>query len=169
MANPDTTTVIIEWRGPFNLEELKTVEEGNGLYLLTGKLIDKRAKTNDLLYCGITEKKFCKRVNYGHNAVKKINPNSLAIWIGCLKYPKECVRQHLEDAEGAFISFWDTKLNDKKKRYQPDYAVCIVSRWCKKNGVAYKRWPAELGFIKMLDDVLWWDLEEWRIGNLRKV
>ena len=82
-------------------------------------------------------------------------------------YPQDSVRKHLEDAEAAFVSFWDIKLNEKKKKYYPDSAVCIVSRWCKLAGTAYKRFPVALHFIKVLDDVLWWDTEDWRKVNIR--
>lgn len=166
MTPLDTTTVIIEWLGPFTMEELKKRPEGNGLYLLTGIPQKSRAKSDKLLYCGITEKLFCERIRPGHHAVKQIKPETLRVWIGCLVYPTECVRQHLEDAEGAFVSFWDVMLNARKKKFYPAKAICIVARWCKKDGKAYKRWSASLAFIKALDDVLWWDTEDWRVGNL---
>ncbi|GAB3825795.1 hypothetical protein GCM10028821_07170 [Hymenobacter jeollabukensis] len=167
MDRKPTTTIIIEWEGPYSLEELKRVEKGNGLYLLTGREDGKRGREDELQYCGITEKQFCERVKHSHHKVKLIRKDSLQIWIGCLIYPHECVRQHLEDAERAFVSFWDIQMNDKKKRYYPDSPICIVTRWFRPNGEPYQRFPASLQFIKQLDDVLWWDTDDWRVGNLR--
>lgn len=172
MDKQDVTTVIIEWKGPFLLDELKGREEGNGIYLLTGsKVAPSSRKRNpiaedELQYCGITEQQFCKRVKASHEKVKLIDQASLRVWIGCLMYPKEQIRQHLETAEAAFVSFWDIKMNDKKKRYYPKTSVCIVSRWHKPSGNPYKKFPADIKFIKLLNDVLWWDTEEWRVGDL---
>lgn len=86
-------------------------------------------------------------------------------------YPQEQeqMRRHLEDAEAALVSFWDVKMNERKKAYFPPFSICIVSRWCNKKGKAYKRFPADLHYIKNLEDVIWWDRKEWRVGDLKIV
>lgn len=152
-------TLIIEWKGPYSLEEVNAVPAwGDGLYLATGKL--KQKQYEEIQYCGITEGSFSGRLNK-HHKVHEINRNQ-KFWLGNVVYPEKASRHFLETAESLIIYFWQPTLNERKKIYPPK-PVTLMSRWFKKDGsVRVRQHP----LCKDLDDVLSWDGEYWRAGNL---
>lgn len=156
------TTVIVSWSGPYLLDEVKKSDRGDGLYLLVGRR--QRERTSQILYCGITQKKFHERVNEHHHKISEIRPESLRIWLGEIAYPATYERALLEKAESCFVSFWQTPLNTRKRVYYPSSAVCFISQWRTRVGRARRNRPTLLGD---LPDVLWWDQERCRIGRLR--
>lgn len=155
------TTIIVRWEGPHTLQDVSESRLGRGLYFLTGR---RRYEREDKLqYFGITKNSFRGRINHRHHAVQKIQRN-LRVWLGHLEYPDEFDREYLEIAEGAMIYFWEPELINVKKRYRPPEPVCLVARWCKPNGEPRLK---RLSIYADLPDVLWWDGEAWRVGNLR--
>ncbi len=153
------TTVIVEWRGPFNLSEVECNPEwGNGLYLATGKLKYEREST--IQYCGITEGSFSSRLK-SHHRIHEINKEQ-EFWVGEIKYPTEASRYFLEMAESIVIYFWQPALNNRKKLYVPK-PITLVNKWFKKDGSPRRR---QHTLCKYLDDVISWDGELWRSGNL---
>ncbi|EPT7430025.1 hypothetical protein ACVSEE_003569, partial [Vibrio cholerae] len=154
------TTVIVDWRGPFSYEEIESNPDWeNGLYLATGKLKYEREAT--IQYCGITEGTFIGRLK-NHHKVHEINRDK-EFWIGEVKYPDEVSRYFLEMAESIIIYFWQPELNERKKLSLPK-PITLINRWYKKDySPRYRQHP----MCKYLDDVLSWDGELWRSGNLQ--
>jgi hypothetical protein len=153
-------TIVIGWRGPFTSEEVRSSDLGNGLYLLDGR---RRYERRDYIqYFGITEGSYHERLNRRHHKMGQITRNR-TVWLGQIEYPGRFTRKHLELAEGCLIYFWGLGLNEKKL-VTPSDPVCLISRWLKPDGGARKN---RLAIYRELPDVIWWDGEYWRTGNLR--
>lgn len=153
------TTVIVAWQGPFSLDEvLQNKQRATGLYLITGK--QKHERSADIQYCGITEGTFYRRLKDHHKASQVTREQEF--WLAQVEYPNEPSRHFLEKAEAIIIYFWKPSLNEKKKIFPPT-PVTLINKWYKKDGSArYRQHP----MMKYLDDVLCWDGELWRTGNL---
>jgi hypothetical protein len=156
------TTVVVRWTGPFSFDEVCASEKRNGLYLLTGK--QKYERREEIQYCGITEGRFCDRINAKHHKLDQIRSDTLAVWFGTVIYPRRSQRRHLEIAEHCIVSFWDMPLNEKKKYYPRRYPVCFISQWHTRTDQPRTNRPA---ILKGFPDVMWWDLDRWRSGRLR--
>jgi hypothetical protein len=157
----EMTSVIIKWTVGNSYEQVCESEEGNGIYLFTGKT--KGQRDDRIQYCGITEKKFCDRINEKHHKLSLIREDTLSIWLGEILYPNKFKRVLLENAESLFVSYWQPPLNDRKKTYFPREPICFISQWFKQDGEPYFRRPT---LIANLPDILWWDTERWRTGKL---
>jgi hypothetical protein len=70
----------------------------------------------------------------------------------------------LELAEHCLVSFWQPTLNNRKTIYYPRDPICFISQWFKKDEQPYLRRPS---ILIDLPDLLWWDKERWRTGNLK--
>ncbi|MBV9469844.1 MAG: hypothetical protein JO316_20295 [Abitibacteriaceae bacterium] len=152
-------TIIIRWHGPHSLEQIKTSDRWNGLYMLAGRR--KYQREEQMQYCGITEGYFCDRLNSRHHKMKQIK-HELSIWLGEVAYPTKFNRSHLELAEQCIIYFWQLKLNERKI-IKPPQSVCVVSHWFTRSGNTRLN---RLAIYKDLPDVLSWDEKRWRTGNL---
>ncbi|MFW1747849.1 hypothetical protein ACG9XW_16810 [Acinetobacter guillouiae] len=152
-------TIILNWKGPFTLDEvLANKQRSNGLYIITGKR--KNERFLDIQYCGITEGSF-------HNRIKKHQKVPLVtrereFWLANVEYPIKVTRTFLEKAESIIIYFWQPNLNTRKKVYPPT-PITLINKWYKKDGGPRLR---QHKIMKNLDDVLCWDGEFWRTGNL---
>lgn len=154
------TTVIVEWRGPYSYAEIEENPDwGNGLYLATGKLKYEREAT--IQYCGITEGSFIGRFK-NHHKVHDIN-RAQKFWIGSVKYPSKVTRYFLEMAESIIIYFWQPTLNERKKISIPT-STTLINKWFKKDSSPRR---IQHPMCKHLDDVISWDGELWRSGNLQ--
>ena len=155
----NNVTLIIEWQGPYTLEELKEDSDwGDGLYIATGKL--KNKQTEEIQYCGITEGGFFYRLS-NHHKINEITRNQ-RFWIGDIVYPKRPSRDHMELAESIIIYFWQPTLNERKK-VSPPKPITIIGHWLKSDGSPrFRQHP----LCKDFDDVLSWDGKLWRTGNL---
>lgn len=152
-------TIILHWKGPYSPEELSDMPDAKcGAYLATGKIKYKQA--DEIQYCGITEGRFWTRIR-NHHKVHEINRNQM-FWIAKVAYPQKITRSLLELAESIIIYFWQPTLNERKKINQPK-PVTLVNHWFKKDGQPRFR---QNSLCKNLDDVLSWDGELWRTGNL---
>ena len=155
----DHVTIIIEWQGPYNLEEIKEDSDwGDGLYIATGIL--KNKQTEEIQYCGLTEGGFYGRLS-SHHKIISITRNQ-QFWIGEVVYLKKPTRFHMEMAESIIIYFWQPTLNERKTAYPPK-PVTLISYWLKPDGSPRLR---QHKLCKDLDDVLSWDGKYWRTGNL---
>ena len=154
------TTMIVNWRGLFSFDEIEENPDWrNGLYLATGKLKSRREST--IQYCGITEGSFIARLKK-HHKVHVINREQ-KFWIGAIDYPNEAGRLHLEMAESIIVYFWQSELNERKK-ISMSGAICLINRWFKKdNSPRIRQHP----MCKDLSDVISWDGELWRTGNIQ--
>lgn len=155
------TTIIINWLGPFSYEEvLGLSEQGNGLYLATGKL-KKKKQESTIQYCGITEGKFSSRFKR-HHKIWEINREQ-RFWLGNIITPHNSTRYYLEIAETLIIYFWQPSLNTRKK-ISPPKPTTVINHWFKKDGTPriYQQ-----KIYRDLDDVLSWDGTYWRTGNLK--
>ncbi len=156
------TTVIIKWTGGYSYEQVCNSDKSKGFYLLTGKI--KYGRQNQILYCGITEKTFCSRINDKHHILPNIRSDTLLIWLGEIVYPAKFERNLLELSEHCFVSFWKPELNDRKKIHYPHSSICFISQWFNTNEQPLLRRPS---ILRYLPDVLWWDEERWRAGKLK--
>ncbi|GKW01747.1 hypothetical protein ACS91J_13150 [Pectobacterium carotovorum] len=154
------TTVIIDWRGPYlHSEIIDNPEWGNGLYLVTGKQPYEREAT--IQYCGITEGSYVRRFNSKHKAFDVTKEQEF--WLGAVTYPDNASRHFLEIAESIIIYFWQPALNERKKAYPPT-PITLMNKWFKKDGTPRMR---QHSMCKDLSDVISWDGELWRSGNLQ--
>ena len=152
-------TIKIHWRGPYSYQEVEMLNDGNGLYLFAGKKKYQREESF-IQYCGITEGLYRNRFK-NHHKLFEIN-RELEIWLGDINYPTEHSRMHLETAESIIVYFWQPTLNDRK-RFNPPYPTTIISHWFKKDGQPRFN---QKRIYKYLSDVICWDGQYWRTGNL---
>lgn len=153
--------ITIRWEGPHTLDSVESSDLGNGLYFLSGRR--RYERTDQIQYFGITTRKYRNRIKHDHQALGQIREDTLGIWLGQLEYPRRVNADHLKLAEACLIYFWQPNLN-KIGKIRPSEPVCLVSRWTKTNRSVRRR----RDFIrKDLPDVLWWDNEYWRTGNLK--
>lgn len=159
------TTIIVNWRGSFSYEEIEENPSlsnlSNGLYLATGKLKYQRGNPT-IQYCGITERRFIDRFNDKNHKSHNINRDQ-EFWLGTIGYPDNYDRQHLEIAEGIIVYFWQPSLNERKKVSLPK-PTTLINKWFKKDGTSRLRQDP---ICKELFDVISWDGDLWRGGNLR--
>jgi hypothetical protein len=155
------TTVIVNWYGPYTYEEIEEKRDWkNGLYLATGKLKYKQ-RSATIQYCGITEGSFYRRFK-NHHKIYAIN-RELKFWIGTITYPDDASRYFLEMAESMIIFFWEPELNERKKLTLPT-SITLINKWFKKDrSPRFRQHP----MCNNLTDVLSWDGELWRTGNLK--
>jgi len=152
--------IKINWYGPYMQEQVDAIEDGNGLYLLTGKRKYQRDDPK-IQYFGITERPFRERLNNYHHKLSEIT-KELEIWLGYIEYPTEYSRAHLEMAETILVYFWQPELNERKKINIPS-PITIVSHWFKPDGNARIN---QRSIYRDLPDVISWDGYHWRTGNL---
>ena len=151
-------SIVINWHGPVAPEEVDDYHEG-GLYVITGY---KRYERNDQIqYIGITERNFSSRLDR-HHKINKVTRDR-RIWVGQIVYPTEPSRTKLERAEGMLIYALQPDLNERKKVTLPRPAV-VVSHWFNAKGVPRLN---RQGIFSDFPDVISWDSEHWRLGNLR--
>jgi hypothetical protein len=84
------------------------------------------------------------------------------IWLGKLQYPVNFDRSDLETAEKIIIYFWYPRLNDRKK-VSPPTKTTLLNFWFKKDHTPRIN---QLEIYRNLFDVISWDEENWRTGNL---
>ncbi|NIC06554.1 hypothetical protein [Billgrantia bachuensis] len=154
----DNLTIRLHWRGPYLLEEVCRSDIGNGLYLLTGKR--KYERNEQIQYCGITESLYKNRFKQ-HHKIFEIT-RDLGVWLGEVVYPQEH-SYSLEIAESIIVYFWQPNLNERKRIYPPR-PTALLSHWFKNDGAPRYN---QLSIYADLHDVLCWDGELWRSGNLR--
>lgn len=155
----DHNTIIIKWQGPYNYSEIEALKDkGNGLYLASGKVKYQR-EDSFIQYCGITEGSFFNRLKK-HHKIWEINREQ-EFWLGELLVPN-ATRHFLEMAEKLIIYFWQPNLNNRKKVLLPK-STTVINYWFKKDGSPRKN---QMNIYRELPDVLSWDGEHWRTGNL---
>lgn len=152
-------TYIVKWYGPFADEEVEQINFSNGLYLITGFQKGKRIK--DIQYCGITEVVLAKRLARHHK--KELVTREREYWLGQVVTDMLPMRQDLELIESLIIYFWQPQLNEQKRKNAPAQTV-VINRWYDKAGNLRRRSQHQ---AQQLDDVIFWDGEDWHIGNLK--
>lgn len=153
-------TYVVNWHGPFTDEEVENFNDAFGLYLITGKL--KSQKIGDIQYCGITERNLCDRLKRHHK--KSLVSRDRQYWLGQIESSsRRLQRKDLELVESLVIYFWQVELNERKRKRAPERVV-IVNRWFNKDGILRMR-KTHIG--QHLNDVIFWDGEEWHLGNLK--
>ena len=124
-------TIVINWRGPFTIEEVQNLDDGDGIYLLTGR--KKYQRRDHIQYCGITAGLFRNRLSQKHHVLPEITRN-LNVWLGQIAYPSRFKRHHLELAEHCIIHFLWPPCN-KTKLYKFPLQAWIISQWFTRAGV----------------------------------
>jgi len=150
--------IVLNWYGPYTDETIESEKEfGNGLYLITGKQPYERE--DSIQYCGITENSFYTRFSNHHKKGKVVRNREY--WLSEVEYPK-ANKNTLETAEKIIIYFWQPSLNERKKISIPE-PTSVMNKWFTVDGkprINQKR------IYKDLSDVISWDGEYWRTGNL---
>jgi hypothetical protein len=155
-------TIILNWFGPYAFDEvLQDKESGNGIYLVTGKRPYER--TAKIQYCGITENSFAYRLKT-HHKIHEVTKDR-RFWLAQIEYPVEFNREILETAEKIIIYAWQYDLNEKKK-YTPPQPTTIINFWFKKD---YTPRFNQMEIYKDFTDVLSWNGDFWRTGNLKVI
>jgi len=158
MAKGNYQTIVIEWCGPV-AEEIVSEWGDGGLYMFTGR--QKFHRADQLQYIGITERYFKDRFAAHHKL--DLITRDRRCWLGKIIHPSRLSREWLERAEDILIYFADPALNKRKKVRVP-YPTAVISHWFNQHGEPrYNR----SGVFKNFPDVISWDGEKWREGNLR--
>jgi len=153
-------TIILNWYGPYSDENINDEKEfGSGIYIITGK--QKYEREAVIQYCGITERTFKQRLSEHHKKESILKDRKY--WLAEIIYPKKTNRSLLELAEKIIIYFWQPALNEKKIISQPD-PTTIINQWFNLSDEARVN---QLKIYKDLSDVISWDGEYWRTGNLK--
>jgi hypothetical protein len=153
-------TIILNWYGPYVGSSLGSEKDfGNGLYLITGKRPYERNQI--IQYCGITKNSFYSRF-LGHHKKEEVTRNRF-YWLAEIIYPKRTSRKLLEITETIIIYFWQPPLNERKKISLPE-PTTVINRWFTIKG---KTRVNQMQIYKDLSDVISWDGENWRTGNLK--
>ncbi len=154
--------VIVNWRGPFDAEGLRTLKEGNGVYMATGRF--RYGRKDDILYFGITKREFKKRLLEPHPTYE-IREETKQVWVGQLVFPVDFHRGHLGLVENLLIWFWQPLLNIKKK-LRPKHQICLINQWFWADGAQQRIQRPSV--IKDVPDVIWINDEMHRTGKLTK-
>jgi hypothetical protein len=153
-------TIILKWYGPYTDETLERDNEfGNGIYLITGKLRYEREAC--IQYCGITENAFHNRLNNRHHRRNEITRDR-EYWLSEIIYPISINRNLLDISEKIIVYFWQPPLNERKKISIPE-PTTIINHWFNAKGEPRIN---QRGIYRDLYDVISWDGEYWRTGNL---
>lgn len=156
------TTIIVEWTGPWEAEELcSDKSQCNGIYLAHGK--QKYQRDGVFQYCGITKGTFAQRFAK-HHKLQAVTRDA-KFWFGKVVYPELFDRRHLELAETILVYAYGLPLNERKKATRPK-PTTMINKWLKKDGTPrLRRLPLNSEFW----DVISWDGQDWRVGDLKIV
>lgn len=133
-----TLTAIIEWFGPYTIEEAKSASKfdyEDGLYLIIGKA--KYERSPHLQYIGIA-KNLGTRLNGVHHKIPEVTREQ-SIWLGEVVSPRtpgkkiKVTDRMLDLAEWAHAYFLQLPLNTKKKNAPPDRPILVYNRWWQKD------------------------------------
>jgi hypothetical protein len=154
----NSTSIIIDWYGPYNLVQVKLSlkkDFADGLYMLIGKT--KHEELKKLQYIGIA-KDLSNRIKNNHYAIKETS-QELNIWLGEISSygvpgrKMKSINSGLDLAEWAHIFFLQPSLNEKKKSTPPDRPVTVLNRWWHKDYQTpfrkrpHKDWPDLIDYI----------------------
>jgi hypothetical protein len=149
---------IIEWYGPYTLEEAKFVSKsdyGDGLYMVIGKIKDE--DSSRLQYIGIA-KNINTRLNGQHHKIPNVIGDPY-IWLGEIVSPRTPGRKikvtdrMLDLAEWAHAYFLQLPLNTAKKKQPPDREIIVYNRWWQKDYITpyrkrpHNEWPDIIDFL----------------------
>jgi hypothetical protein len=148
---------LIHWRGPFTDAQLAEMDESGVLYLAVGRVECQRR--DEIQYCGITEQSICYRI-MRHSKLSQITSNR-QIWVGWIMSHRT-TRAVLEAAESLLVYLWQPSLNERKTVHPPK-PTTLISHWFKHDWKPYSQKP---DVFKDLFDVICWDGEYWRVGQL---
>ncbi|HGO5824190.1 TPA: hypothetical protein ACK3JW_001899 [Mannheimia haemolytica] len=159
---------LIHWFGPFRLDDILENNEWKwktGLYLGIGKLKGSR-KEREILYCGFCEQSYVSRFK-NHHKLPFITREQ-EIWLGQVvstPYPSNngAYKAYLKEPERLLTYFMQPALNDRNTILIPRVGT-VLNYWFKPNGQSRKR---RLSTTLNLPDIISWDGEKWRSGNLR--
>lgn len=152
---------VIKWRGPYSFEEVAQ-DYGCGIYAIAGLKYRERDSEPYIQYIGITKVSFSNRLK-NHHKLEKVTREQ-EFWLGELT-SDEYDKAELELVEHCLVKWWGPPLNDKKIISEPKEPIVVVSHWFNKNQEVRYKQPS---IVKNLHDVISWDGELWRTGNLSK-
>lgn len=155
-------TAIIDWYGPYSLEEAhqaSSSDYNDGLYAVIGKL--KYQRSPRMQYVGIAND-LCTRLNSYHDKILQVirdNASERGIWLGEVSSSRSPGRKvkitdrMLDLAEWAHVYFLQLPLNEKKRMSPPDMPIVVYNRWWQKDYETpflkrpHRGWPDLIDFV----------------------
>lgn len=151
-------SAIIDWYGPYSLEEAKSASKfdyDDGLYMVIGK--KKHQRASHIQYVGLAST-LGSRINGRHHKIPEVVREQF-IWLGEVTSPRTPGRKikvtdrMLDLAEWAHAYFLQLPLNTKKVKNPPDWPIVVYNRWWQKDYETqwgkrpHKQWPDLIDFI----------------------
>ncbi|MFG6159639.1 hypothetical protein ACGTNG_12605 [Halomonas sp. 1390] len=151
-------TAIIDWFGPYTLEEAKDVTKfdyDDGLYMIIGKQPDERDAS--LQYVGLASR-LHRRLRAPKHPLHKVTKER-EIWLGEVVSPRtpgkkiKVTDRMLDLAEWSHAYFLQLPLNTQKRKTSPDRAIVTYNRWWKPDyETPYRKrphrdWPDLIDFF----------------------
>ena len=150
---------VVHWHGPFTKEEVAGMDESGVVYLVTGRMGNERKSR--IKYFGITNQSICARFKRHHKLAQDIA--DLQVWIGWIMH-SPTNKPKLETVEKLMIYLWQPPLNERKTVGLPK-ATSLLCHWFDSHWKPLREKPNSL---KDVYDVMCWDGEYWRTGQLER-
>ena len=162
-------TYVIEWQGPFSLDEINEIKDkrnSGSLYLVSG-LQRYQHGQSVVQYIGISKRGAAIRFKDKEHKSELVS-RERQYWLGHIINVSEKNKDNRELAEYVLVYTCQPPLNEKKIVNRPSQPAIVINRWLNKAGVAYRKyrvWPVQ----KVVPDVILYDGEAiWTCESLFK-
>lgn len=160
-------TYVIEWQGPFSLDEINEIKDkknSGSLYLVSGL---QRYQRGDSVvqYIGISKRGAAIRFKDKEHKSELV-PRERQYWLGHITNAPEKKESNLRLVEHALLYTCKPPLNVQNVDRQPHFPVLVVNRWLNKSGDIYRQrriWPVQ----KDVPDIIMFDgTDAWTCDKL---
>lgn len=160
-------TYVIEWQGPFSLDEINEIKDkrnSGSLYLVSG-LQRYQHGQSVVQYIGISKRGAAIRFkDQGHKS--ELVSRECQFWLGHITNTSEKNKDNRELAEYALVYTCQPSLNKMKKSTRPHEPVVVINRWLNEAGEYRQRrvWPVQ----KDVPDIILFDGDDiWTCESLK--
>lgn len=168
MSGAIKKTYVIEWQGPFTLDEINEIKDkknSGSLYLVSGL---QRYQHGDSVvqYIGISKRGAVIRFKDKEHKSGLV-PRERQYWLGHITNAPEKNEKHRRLVEHALLYTCKPPLNVQNLYRQPHEPVIVVNRWLNKAGDTFRqhqRWPVQ----KDVPDVILFAYDEVWTGSMLK-
>ena len=167
MSEPVKKAFVIEWQGPYTLEEINELQDkrnSGSMYMVSG-LHRYQHGESIVQYIGISKRGAAIRFHdKGHKS--ELVSRECQYWLGHITNAPETNKDNRELAEYALIYTCQPPLNEKKKVTRPKQPVVVINRWLNEAGEYRQRrvWPVQ----KDVPDIIFFDGEAfWTCERLK--